>query len=330
MGLVGAGFVGPHHVDAVRRLGFVDIVAVAGSSEASGRQKAEALGARRGYGSYQALIDDPDVQVVHNATPNHLHYEVTSAALAKGQARRLGQAAGDDRRGVEAARRRGEARRRRRPPSRSTIAAIRSCSTRGTPSRAATSARRTSCTATTCRTGCSRTPTTRGGSIPEKGGASSALGDIGSHWCDLAQHVTGLRITHVLGDMTTSRPEAEEAARIARGVPGRRRRRGGRRGHHASRIWRRCWCGSTTAPRGRSRSARCAPATRTISCWRCAARRRRCAGARSTRTSCGWATATARNEVLQKDPSLHRRGRRGDTRTCPAATRKRGPTRSAT
>ena len=113
MGLVGAGFVGPHHVDAVRRLGFVDIVAVAGSTEASGRQKAEALGARRGYGSYQALIDDPDVQVVHNATPNYLHYEVTSAALAKGQARRLGQAAGDDRRGVEAAGRRGEARRRR-------------------------------------------------------------------------------------------------------------------------------------------------------------------------------------------------------------------------
>jgi predicted dehydrogenase len=86
MGLVGAGFVGPHHVDAVRRLGFVDIVAVAGSTEASGRTKAETLGARRGYGSYQALIDDPDVQVVHNATPNHLHYEVTSAALISGVA----------------------------------------------------------------------------------------------------------------------------------------------------------------------------------------------------------------------------------------------------
>ena len=85
MGLVGAGFVGPHHVDAVRRLGFVDIVAVAGSNDESGRSKAEALGARKGYGSYQALLDDPDVHVVHNATPNHLHYEVTSAALAKGK-----------------------------------------------------------------------------------------------------------------------------------------------------------------------------------------------------------------------------------------------------
>src|SRR6185436_9567383 len=41
---------------------------------------------------------------------------------------------------------------------------------------------------------------------PDKGGASSALGDIGSHWCDLAQHVSGLRITHVLGDITTVIP----------------------------------------------------------------------------------------------------------------------------
>src|SRR5918994_1218593 len=85
MGLVGSGFVGPHHVDAVRRLGFVDIVAVAGSSETSGRHKASAIGAARGYGSYQALIDDPDVHVVHNATPYFLHYEVTSAALRKGK-----------------------------------------------------------------------------------------------------------------------------------------------------------------------------------------------------------------------------------------------------
>src|SRR5215813_3046481 len=85
MGIVGAGFVGPHHIDAVRRLGFVDIVAVAGSNDESGKRKAEQLGARKGYGSYEALINDPDVSVVHVATPNHLHYPVISAALAKGK-----------------------------------------------------------------------------------------------------------------------------------------------------------------------------------------------------------------------------------------------------
>jgi predicted dehydrogenase len=148
MGLVGAGFVGPHHVDAVRRLGYVDIVAVAGSNDASGRQKAEALGARRGYGSYQALLDDPEVDVVHNATPNHLHYAVTSAALAKGK-----HVVSDKPLAMTAA----ESKKRGAPesstPSPSTIAATRSCSRHATRSRAATSAPRTSSTATTCRTG---------------------------------------------------------------------------------------------------------------------------------------------------------------------------------
>src|SRR5204863_69026 len=45
---------------------------------------------------------------------------------------------------------------------------------------------------------------------PDKGGASSALGDIGSHWCDLAQHVSGLRITHVLGDITPTIPKRKK------------------------------------------------------------------------------------------------------------------------
>src|SRR6478672_460706 len=85
MGLVGAGFVGPHHVDAVRRLGYVDIVAVAGSSQKSAQAKADALHVDKAYGSYQELLDDPAVQVVHNATPNYLHYEVNAAAIAKGK-----------------------------------------------------------------------------------------------------------------------------------------------------------------------------------------------------------------------------------------------------
>jgi predicted dehydrogenase len=45
---------------------------------------------------------------------------------------------------------------------------------------------------------------------PDKGGASSALGDIGSHWCDLAQHISGLRITDVLGDISTTIPKRKK------------------------------------------------------------------------------------------------------------------------
>src|SRR5437868_9854193 len=83
MGLVGPGFVGVHHIDAVRRLGFVDVVAVAASTESSARKKADALGVPKAYGSYEALVADPDIQVVHNTTPNYLHVPVILAALAR-------------------------------------------------------------------------------------------------------------------------------------------------------------------------------------------------------------------------------------------------------
>ena len=206
MGLVGAGFVGPHHVDAVRRLGFVDIVAVAGSHEASGRQKAEALGARRGYGSYQALIDDPDVHVVHNATPNHLHYEVTSAALAKGKHvisdKPLAMTAAESKRLVDEAKRAG------------VVTAV-TFNYRGNPlvQHAREAIARGEIGAPRFVHGyylqdwLLKDTDYSWRLDPSKGGASSALGDIGSHWCDLAQHVTGLRISEVLGEVTTSLPK---------------------------------------------------------------------------------------------------------------------------
>ena len=209
MGLVGAGFVGPHHIDAVRRLGFVDIVAVAGSSEASGTQKAQALGARKGYGSYQALIDDPDVHVLHNATPNHLHYEVTSAALRKGKHvvsdKPLAMTAAESRKLVDEAKRAG------------VVTAV-TFNYRGNP--LVQHARQS-----IARGEIGAPRFVHGHYLqdwllhetdyswrldPAKGGASSALGDIGSHWCDLAQHLTGLTITQVLGDVTTSIPKRKK------------------------------------------------------------------------------------------------------------------------
>jgi predicted dehydrogenase len=209
MGLVGAGFVGPHHIDAVRRLGFVDVVAVAGSSDASGQQKAEALGARRGYGSYQALIDDPEVQVVHNATPNHLHYEVTSAALKKGKHvvsdKPLAMTAAESKRLVAEAKQAG------------VVTAV-TFNYRGNPlvQQARDAVARGEIGAPHFIHGhylqdwLLKDTDYSWRLDASKGGASSALGDIGSHWCDLAQHVSGRRITHVLGDVTTVIPKRKK------------------------------------------------------------------------------------------------------------------------
>ena len=50
MGLVGPGFIAPHHIDAVRRLGDVDVVAIAGSNATSARKKADLLHIETSYG----------------------------------------------------------------------------------------------------------------------------------------------------------------------------------------------------------------------------------------------------------------------------------------
>jgi predicted dehydrogenase len=209
MGIVGAGFVGPHHVDAVRRLGFVDVVAVAGSSQASAEKKAEALGARKAYGSYEALLNEPDIQVDHNATPNYLHYPVNAAAIAKGK-----HVVSDKPLAMTAA----EAKTLLDQATKAGIIHAVTFNYRGNPlvQQARDSIAR----------GDIGKPHFLVGQYlqdwllkdtdyswrlePDKGGASSALGDIGSHWCDLAQHMSGLRITHVLGDITTVIPKRKK------------------------------------------------------------------------------------------------------------------------
>lgn len=184
MGLVGPGFVAAHHVDAVRRLGDVDVVAVCGSSRESAQRKADLWHIGRVYEKYSDLIADPDVQVVHNTTPNHLHFAVTLAALEarkhvisdKGnpliqQARAM----------VEA----GEI---------GTVRFIHGHYLQDWMTDPGVYSWR---------------------SDPRRGGESSALADIGTHWCDLIEHVTGLKIEAVLSDFSTLVPIRYPAADAA-------------------------------------------------------------------------------------------------------------------
>src|SRR3954453_18523209 len=72
-GVIGTGFIGPVHIEALRRLG-VDVVALAGSSTERAAEKAGQLGVARSYGSAEELLADPDIDVVHITSPNHLHF----------------------------------------------------------------------------------------------------------------------------------------------------------------------------------------------------------------------------------------------------------------
>ncbi len=84
-GIIGTGFIGPAHVEALRRLGYVDVVAVAERVQELAEAKAAALSIPKAYGDYRALLADPEIQVVHNCTPNHLHFPITKDVLAAGK-----------------------------------------------------------------------------------------------------------------------------------------------------------------------------------------------------------------------------------------------------
>jgi predicted dehydrogenase len=83
-GVIGTGFIGPVHMEALRRLG-VEVAALAGSSPERAAEKARQLGVARSYGSAEELLADPDIDVVHITSPNHLHFPHARAALEAGK-----------------------------------------------------------------------------------------------------------------------------------------------------------------------------------------------------------------------------------------------------
>jgi predicted dehydrogenase len=79
--VVGTGFIGVVHVEALQRIG-VEVAGVVGSSPERARQKP---GLPEPYESFEAMLDDDRVRVVHLTTPNHLHYPQVQAVLAAGK-----------------------------------------------------------------------------------------------------------------------------------------------------------------------------------------------------------------------------------------------------
>jgi predicted dehydrogenase len=84
-GVIGTGFIGPAHIEALRRLGFVEIVGLAECTDEVAREKADALHIPESYGDYGALLQDEAIQVVHICSPNYLHFEMAKAALEAGK-----------------------------------------------------------------------------------------------------------------------------------------------------------------------------------------------------------------------------------------------------
>jgi predicted dehydrogenase len=84
VGVVGIGFIGVAHVEALRRLG-IEVAGVVGSSPERVRDKADAIGVGRVYDSIEEMAADPSIDVVHIASPNYAHAEQARAVLAAGK-----------------------------------------------------------------------------------------------------------------------------------------------------------------------------------------------------------------------------------------------------
>lgn len=210
-GIVGAGFISGAHVDALRRLGYVDIVALAGDGDGEARARSSEWGIARAYGEYRDLLADKDVQVVHNCTPNWLHFEVSRAALEAGK-----HVLSEKPLAVNSQQSTALVRLARDLPL---VAAV-DFNHRSYPQ-----IRQAKRMVQTGRLG--RVQLCYGGYYqdwmllatdynwrvdPELGGASRAIADIGSHWYDLLRFVTGLRATEVFAELRVVHPRRQRPA----------------------------------------------------------------------------------------------------------------------
>jgi predicted dehydrogenase len=84
-GLIGGGFVGALHAEALRRLGYVEVVAIAEANQELAQAKAEELAIPNAYADYRELINDPGIEVVHVLTPNSFHYPMITACIEAGK-----------------------------------------------------------------------------------------------------------------------------------------------------------------------------------------------------------------------------------------------------
>jgi predicted dehydrogenase len=199
-GVVGTGFIGAVHVEALRRLG-VEVVGVVGSSPERARVKALAPV----IDTYDELLADDRVDVVHLTTPNQLHYPQVKQALAAGKhvvcEKPLALTSEQSTELVELA-------------DRSGLVHCTNFNIRFYPQVQQARALVGSGALGTVWN-------VHGGYLqdwlllptdwnwrlePEKGGALRAVADIGSHWLDLVQFVTGTLVESLLADLATTIP----------------------------------------------------------------------------------------------------------------------------
>lgn len=83
VGVAGIGFIGPVHIEALRRIPGIEVVSIYHNGPEV-KHKAERLGVAYYFDDYNTFLTNGDLDCVHICTPNSLHYEMAKKALMAG------------------------------------------------------------------------------------------------------------------------------------------------------------------------------------------------------------------------------------------------------
>ena len=199
--MLGTGFMGKVHTEAIRRLGNVEVAAVAGSSQAVADKFAASYYVPKASGDWRSVVRDPKIDAVHVCTPNVLHYPMVQAAIDAGKhvvcEKPLTMTAAEARDLVASAARKKVANcvnhNLRFYP---VVQQVRSMIAAGELGEILV------VNGTYFQDWLLYDTDWNWRATAEAGGELRAMGDIGSHWMDMIQHLTGLKITALCADLT--------------------------------------------------------------------------------------------------------------------------------
>ena len=202
-GVAGTGFIGPVHVEGLRRLG-VTVKGISSATRELAEEARQQLNLPHAYADFQAMLDDDELDVIHLAVPNVLHYPMVKQVLAAGKhvmcEKPLAMTSEQGKELVELAKASG-------------LKAAVNYNLRFYPMNLEVKHR--------LAEGGARIFSVVGAYqqdwllydtdynwrvLADQGGALRAVSDIGTHWLDLVHFTTGLEVEAVLADLTTVHP----------------------------------------------------------------------------------------------------------------------------
>jgi predicted dehydrogenase len=200
--IFGTGFIGRVHLDALRRLEAVEIAGIADPNIEAARRLGEGFGVATITADYREILRDPAIDAVHICTPNALHFSMAKEALEAGKhvacEKPLATSVREARELVALAAQKGlrncVCHNLRYYPMVQQLRRMREAGELGE--------------ILSVQGGYSQDwllyDTDWNWRIDSQaGGASRCMADIGSHWFDMAEHVTGLRVTSLVADLQT-------------------------------------------------------------------------------------------------------------------------------